>query len=365
MVAWMQRTVAVLFASLFVSIALAGCVGDIQRTEWAYDVTDIDGVPGTGARVRVAVLDTGINTAHPSLDHLVDGKAANGELIAFKDFMSSREGVSQAYDDDGHGSHVVGIMAARGGKSGGLLAGGFDLHGGSPGIQLMVARVCNQESCDSTAIRRAVDWSVSNGAHVISMSLGGVSTLLPFDDDDPIRASINNALDQGIVVVAAAGNGGPGAAEGERRSDVSFPADVPDVIAVGAISRDGSVASISSRGDNSCLIGQIGRCRDPDRKPELVAPGVGILSAWTGSDYVEATGTSQATPFVTSVVALLLEPRVGSDGKSPLRDRGDVETLKRVLVDTAKPVAGQSQPHDDAAGYGIVQAGAAFRAYGN
>jgi serine protease AprX len=100
----------------------------------------------------------------------------------------------------------------------------------------------------------------------------------------------------------------------------------------------------------------MGRC-DPDKKPELVAPGVEVLSAWTEGNYVRATGTSQACPFVTSTVALLLE------GRPDLTSRSEVERLKEVLEQTALHVGGQKTPHDDAAGYGIVQAKAAYDAY--
>ena len=154
--------------------------------------------------------------------------------------------------------------------------------------------------------------------------------------------------------VAAAGN-----EQDDGATDVAFPATIEGVLAVGAIDKAGRVAGFSNHGDdqaNQCTGGSIfqsGRCH-PHMKPELVAPGVGILSAWSGDAYVRADGTSQATPFVTSVVALMLE------AGGPLDSRSDVNVLKRALMDTAKPVDGQALPHDDEAGYGIVQADAAI-----
>ncbi len=354
---------AVLPVALFLAAALGGCLGGEARTEWAFEITGLADVEGrTGRGVVVAVLDTGVNVGHPSLDHLVDGDSANGELTRFRDFIGGKDGVAAAFDDDGHGTHVVGILAARGSRaSDKLLYGGVDLRGGSPGIELVVARVCDEETCDAAAIPQAIRWAVEEGrADVLSLSLGGQSALPALFDDaleSDLEAAIREAVDQGVVVVAAAGNDGPG------NTDVSTPADIPDVIAVGAIGKDGKVADLSSRGDdagNPCTplpLQTLGRC-DPSKKPELVAPGVDILSSWTGDSYARATGTSQATPFVSAVVALLLE------GKPKLRDRADVLEVKEVLMETARPVAGQVEPHDEAAGYGIVQAVAALRAYG-
>lgn len=364
-----MRSIAALLA-LLVVLPLSGCLGGEERTEWAYSMTqlaDAAKAGRTGQGVVVAILDTGINVRHPSLDHLVDGDDENGELIAFKDFLGGAAGVGAAFDDDGHGSHVAGIIAARGSSFGDkLVYGGVDLKGGAPNVRLVVARVCGGDACDANAIPAAVRWAVGQGADVISLSLGGEAGLPLFGlFQDDLTLSINQAINQGVVVIASAGNGGPGAPPDQQTDDVGSPANISGVIAVGAVEKDGQVADISSRGDdagNPCRgtlpppIGSIGRC-DPNRKPELVAPGVGILSAWKGDAYVRATGTSQATPFVTAVVALMLE------GKADLASRSDVEHVKQVLVNTALPVDGQATPHDEAAGYGIVQAEAALQAY--
>ncbi len=347
-------------------LALAGCFGGEERSEWAYEVTQLDAAKAegkTGAGVIVAVLDTGINVGHSSLDHLVDGKKENGELVAFKDFYSGKEGVKEAFDDDGHGSHVIGIMSARGSSAADkVVYGGIDLKGGSPNVQLVVGRVCKTDSCNADQIPGAVKWAVDQGAAIISLSLGGEGGLRgPISNfiQTAIEEAINDAIDRGVVVIAAAGNGGV------ESTDVETPGRIPNVIAVGAIQSNGKVADISSRGDeqaNRCggtlppPVGQVGRC-DPDKKPELVAPGVNILSAWIDDKYVRASGTSQAVPFVTATVALMLE------GKPRLNDAGDVDHLKRVLAATAQDVPGQVQPHDVAAGYGLVQAKTALDAY--
>jgi serine protease AprX len=356
--------------------ALSGCValGGEARTEWAFEATQLAAAAAaghTGAGVTVALLDTGINVHHNALKHLVDGDLANGELVGFQDFVNGHSGLENAYDDEGHGSHVSGIIAASGSSLADKISyGGIDLQGGAPDVRLLVAKVCGSASqaCLVDAIPHAVDWAVENHAQVISLSLGseGAAPLLAKQSpqEKAIVDAITNAVAKGVVVIAAAGNSGPDDA------DVSTPADIPDVLSVGATQKDGSVWTNSSRGNdgaNPCrplppsplplpVPIPTSRC-DPDKKPELVAPGVDILSAWTGDAYVRARGTSQATPFVTATVALLLE------GHPPLGSRDGVVAIKRVLEETAAPVPGQVRPHDNAAGYGLVQAMAALDAY--
>jgi subtilisin family serine protease len=348
---------------LAIAPAIGGCLGGEARTEWAFTDTQLSALNDaghTGANVIVAILDTGINTGHVAMRHLVDGNLDNGELVEFADYVGGHSGVSQAYDDVGHGTHVAGIVSASGSSLGDkLVYNGVDLLGAAPAVKLVVAKVCGKDTCDSAAIPQAIRWAVSKHAQVINLSLGGqrvgpdLSGVLKSDLQDAIQTAIQG----GVVVVAAAGN------DGTNSTDVSTPADIQGVIAVGATQQDGSVWDDSSRGSpqaNTCrsvpVVGLQGRC-DPDKKPELVAPGVQILSAWTGDEYVRASGTSQATPFVTSAVALLLQ------GRPALHSQADVEHVKDVLEKTAKHVQGQAVPHDDAAGYGFLQAKAAFEQY--
>lgn len=356
-----RRVLAVALAALAASMALSGCFGN-GRSEWAYDAVQLDATTDdglTGEGVVVAVLDTGITIGHPAFRHLRDGEQENGELIAFRDFYTGKEGVEHAHDPDGHGTHVTSIIAARSGGTSDRLFYNADLRGGTPDVRLVVARVCTAESCKAEAIADAVSWSVRQGAQVISLSLGGrggpvISELVR----DEVRQAVERAIDRGVVVVASAGNEGP------DNDDVHTPADIPRVIAVGAVDDQLKVWKGSSRGDNSspCRGGMfpegrsLGRC-DPNRKPELVAPGVDVLGAWTGDGYARSTGTSQATPFVTSAVVAMLQD------KARLTSRGDVVEVKEVLMETARPVAGQRTPHDPAAGYGLVQAKAAADAY--
>ena len=365
----MGRT-ALLLVLLCALPALAGCLDpDGGRTSWAYGMAQLEAVNDlgrTGKGVRIAILDTGIRVDHPSLDHLRDGDESNGELVAFRDFLGTAQGVEAAFDDEGHGTHVAGIISARGASTVDKL-GGIDLKGGAPDALLIMARVCT-DVCDASTLPAAINWAVSQGADVVSLSLGGEFGLSDVLQERAIDQAIQAAIDSGVVVIASAGNKGP------DNADVESPASIPEVIAVGSVDESGQVSAFSSRGDDSqpcndslpLLAPLAGRC-DPHRKPELVAPGNEILSTWSvdasgtecdGKEYCVASGTSQATPFVTAAIALLLE------GRADLPNRAAVLQLKQVLVDTARPVPGQVEPHDEAAGYGLLQAESALRAYG-
>lgn len=357
-----MKTAAIPLLAFAAVALLAGCLdASGGRTEWAYTATQLDLLASqgrTGLGVTVAFLDTGINTRHPSMDHLRDGDPADGELIAFRDFLGTATGPASAFDDDGHGTHVAGVLVAKG-STGLDKLGGIDLRGGAPNVLLISARVCSKDACDATVLPAAIQWAVAQGADIVSLSLGGQFGLRDVLQENAIEQAVRSAVDSGVVVIASAGNKGP------DNTDVESPSNLPDVISVGAIDSNGRVADFSSRGDdagNPCrglpLPGALGGRCYPDEKPEIVAPGVGILSAWTKDLYVRADGTSQATPFVTAAVALMLE------GKGDLPGRAAVERVKRVLVDTALPVEGQAEPHDEAAGYGRLQAEAAVRAYG-
>lgn len=336
---------------LLITLAFAGCIGD-ARTEWAFEETQFNDVKKTGAGVRIGVLDTGIDVGHQSLDHLTDGNRDNGELLGFRDYIGGGSGVNQAYDDNGHGTHVVGIMGARGSTFGDkILYGGIDLKGASPNAHFYVAKVCGTEGCPDAAIANGLDWLRSQQVDIISLSLGGDKFFITVGDQ--VRNAVNDAIDDGIVVIASAGNDGP------NNDDVDEPADIEGVIAVGAVEKGGDAWDGSSRGNNggnnactgSIFGSSVGRC-DPHLKPEISAPGVEILSSWIDESYVRATGTSQAAPFVASAVALMLE------GKPELRDRDDVYAVKSALVASA-----DGQGHDPALGYGLLQVKDAIAAY--
>lgn len=251
-----------------------------------WSMTDSHGSPVRGTDVIVAVVDTGIYYNHPDLGGNI---GPSYKVIGGYDFNNMD---SDPIDDNGHGTHVAGIIAANG-----------NLSGVAPGARLLAYKVLGSDGTGSMSnvilgVERAMDpnqdGNPSDHADVISMSLGGSG-----DESDPICQAVQNAIEEGIVVVIAAGNSGPGL------GTVASPGVAPNAITVGAINDTGALAAFSSRGvPNSLKI-----------KPEISAPGVNVLSTvpYSGaklsspSGYSALSGTSMATPHVSGAAALLLQ----------------------------------------------------------
>ena len=267
-----------------------------------------------GQGIIVCIVDSGIDLTHPDLRHL--------ELNGWKDFVNSKETV---YDDHGHGTMMAGIISAKGG-----------LTGVANGVSLLVAKALSEEGTGSDEIvSEAINWCRDNQADIISLSLGGAPGIIPsLFSGDLVEESVNDALDEGIYVIAAAGNDG----EEETDEDVDSPCNVENVICVGGVGIDGTIWSGSSKGSNDFQIFPPKLARqDPDKKPELVAPAESIPvlvstnkgeNEPTESTYGTASGTSAATVYVSSAIALLLQSnpslsRNGSDG-------GDLEVIEQV-----------------------------------
>ncbi len=250
----------------------------------------------TGEGVTIAVLDTGIYT-HPDLAD---------RITTFVDFINNRE---QPYDDNGHGTHCAGDAAGNGTASNGLYMGP------APGANVIGVKVLDKLGSGSlSTVIAGVDWCIQNkeryGIDIISMSLGSTATG-PAADDPMVRA-VERAWNAGIVVCVAAGNEGP------RRGSIASPGISPRVITVGAMddrnteSRDDDIiADFSSRGPTS----------DQAAKPDLLAPGVAIVSLRSPNSYLDKlqksnrvannyfvlSGTSMATPICAGAVALILQ----------------------------------------------------------
>ena len=264
-----------------------------------------------GAGTVVAVIDTGIDMQH---------EAFGQRIIGGWDFIN---GDADADDDNGHGTHVAGIVAANGGG----------LVGVAPDAKLLAYKVLDHNgSGDSSdliaAIERALDpngdGDLSDRADVINMSLSG-----PGPEDDPLVTAVDRAVAAGSVVVVSAGNTG-------RYYDMGIPSAAPAAITVGAIGRDNALAPFSTRGPTKELL---------TAKPEIVAQGVDIVSAKRDGGTIAATGTSMAAPHVAGVAALL----------RAIRPEATPAEIKAAMVSTAVPVA------DDvmAAGAGRLDAHAA------
>jgi serine protease AprX len=280
-----------------------------------------------GGGVTVCLVDTGVDPSHPDL--------ARVPILAWRDFIRLR---AAPYDDDGHGTAMAGLIAARGA-----------FRGVAPGVSLIIVKALDSRGMGTSAgIAAAVDFcgdpnadgDPSDGAGVVSLSLAA-STNLTAGTGTDVATSVNAALARGIIVIASAGNDGL-ADDG----DVQSPASIPGVIAVGAVERFGVLARFSSMGAAA------GRS-DPDRKPEIVAPGVDLVTTARGGGYRLVTGTSASAAFVAGAVALLLQARgVTTSARGP----GRIASLKVAMMNTAAKEAGQITAHDPHYGYGILDA---------
>ncbi|MHC9543740.1 MAG: S8 family peptidase [Vulcanimicrobiota bacterium] len=263
----------------------------------------------TGKGVGVCVIDSGIYS-HEDLD---------GRIAGWKDM--STEGKKENHDPFGHGTHVAGIIGGNGKASEGRISGV------APDAQLVGVRITSV----SEAIK-ALQWAIDNkaqyGIKIINMSLGDYA--VKSYKDDPWAQAAEKAIDAGIIVIAAAGNEGPGA------KSISTPGTDPRVITVGAFDDkktpqvdDDNIADFSSRGPTSV---------DNLSKPDLLAPGVNIFSTLSpgatldmqdmphiGTSYLAISGTSMATPIVSGIAALLLSanPNLTHD------------QIKEILIKTA------------------------------
>ncbi|HVM26354.1 MAG TPA: S8 family serine peptidase [Mycobacteriales bacterium] len=227
-----------------------------------------------GAGVTVAVLDTGLDVAHPDLPD---------ELEAVS--LLEREGPG---DGNGHGTHVAGTVA-------GQPADG-PAYGVAPGVSLLSGKVLGDSGAGREAdVLAGIDLAVDRGARIVSMSLGslprpGERYSAVFED---VAADLL-ADGPGVVLVAAAGN------ESERArgrvAPLGRPASSPSVLAVAALDRTLEVADYS----NAAGGGDAGQV-------DIAAPGTDVLSAWPGGGRRRLSGTSMATPHVSGVLALLLQ----------------------------------------------------------
>jgi subtilisin family serine protease len=232
----------------------------------------------TGAGVRVAVVDTGIDATHPDLA---------GKVVAEQNFT----GDGDPLDRVGHGTHVASTIAGSGAASNGRY------KGVAPDAKLSDAKVCVLEGCDDSWIIAGMQWAAADQhAKVVNMSLGGPDT----PDVDPLEQAVANLTAQyGTLFVIAAGNdGGDGTIES--------PGSADDAVSVGAVTKTEDLADFSSRGP---------RVGDYALKPDITAPGVDITAA-RGKDgifgnpgdlYTTLSGTSMATPHVAGSAAILAQ----------------------------------------------------------
>lgn len=262
----------------------------------------------TGASTNVAILDTGIDLSHPDLKANIKGGI--NTINPWKSYN----------DDNGHGTHVAGIIAAIDNEIG--------VIGVGPEIGLYAVKVLNAAGSGYLSdVIEGLDWVVNQkkiqgGDWVVNMSLGTASDVQSFHD---AVVRVNKA---GITQVAAAGNTG---------GSVLYPAAYSEVIAVSATDNTDTIASWSSRGE------QI----------DLAAPGVNIYSTYKGSTYKTLSGTSMAAPHVAGTAALVLTQKPGNCDQNSNGEWDPNEVQKRI-EDNAKDLGAFGK--DELYGAGLVNA---------
>jgi subtilisin family serine protease len=267
--------------------------------QWPLARADVLGAPEawqqtTGAGALVALLDTGADLAHPDLAGAlwtnpdeIAGNGADDDRDGYVDDVHGADvvnGDGDPSDDEGHGTHVAGIVAARAGNG----IGGTGL---APDAQVMIVKVLDEHRAGNAGdLAAGIRYALAHGARIINTSINGEGASLT------LRRAIAEATAAGALIVASAGND-------QRDIDVlpSYPAAYPDasVLTVAAAGQDGALAGFSNRG----LLAV-----------DLAAPGADILSTARGGGYELRSGTSMAAPLVSATLALMQSARPGLDG---------------------------------------------------
>ncbi|WP_246999073.1 S8 family peptidase [Halosolutus gelatinilyticus] len=247
----------------------------IERVE--ADVAHDSGYGGAGA--SVSVIDTGIDSSHSDLEGNVAGGAC---------FSGCSEGCETCWDDDnGHGTHVAGTAGAA--------LNGDGVVGVGPDVDLYGVKVLDGNGTGTYSdIAAGIEWTADQGIDVANLSLGGRYSGV-------IHDACRYAAERGVLLVAAAGNGG-------CATCISYPAAFEECIAVSATDRDDTLANFSASGPEI----------------ELVAPGVDVLSTYPDDDYQRLSGTSMAAPHVAGAGAQLMATGLSrADARQRLRDTAD------------------------------------------
>jgi thermitase len=252
---------------------------DIDAPE-GWDAAGLGGFPAGGG-AKIGIVDTGIDQTHPELSgKTVDCGAAFGGIVTS----------GACADDNMHGTHVAGTIAAKANNATGVAGVAFNSN-----LSICKALYTAAGTGLTSDVAACIAWVHARGAKVISMSLGGgASTTL----QNAVAAAWENGGPNGSVLVAAAGNDGD--------STVNYPAGYAQVVSVAATDHNDARASFSNT----------------NADVEIAAPGVNVLSTIPGGQYAELSGTSMATPHVSGVTGVIWQLFPGSTASS-IRSRLD------------------------------------------
>ncbi|MCZ8522955.1 MULTISPECIES: S8 family peptidase [Paenibacillus] len=247
-----------------------------------------------GDQIRIGIIDTGVDYTHPDLRHSL----SRGVNILNRQLLP--------YDDNGHGTHIAGTIAAYAQQKG--------VIGVAPMALIHPIKAFDQQGGAYVSdIISGIDWCVSNGMNIINMSFG-MKTY-----SKALEAAVLSAHRAGVIIVASSGNEG-------KQAEIDYPARLRQVIAVGATTRRGRIAAFSNAGKGI----------------DIYAPGEKIYSTWLRGKYNELSGTSMATSHVSGVVALMLAKR---PGLKPLRVKSLLKRHARFVVSPGKKIGGVKEIH--------------------
>ncbi|MEC1606651.1 S8 family peptidase [Bacillus halotolerans] len=246
----------------------------------------------TGKNVKIAVIDSGIS---PHDDLSISGGYS---VVSY---------TSSYKDDNGHGTHVAGIIGAK--------HNGYGIDGIAPEAQIYAVKALDQNgSGDLQGLLKGIDWSIANGMDIVNMSLGTSS------DSQILHDAMDKAYEKGVLLVAASGNEGNG-------KPVNYPAAYSSVVAVSATNQHNQLAAFSTTGN----------------QVEFSAPGTDITSTYLHQYYATGSGTSQATPHAAAMFALLKQ-----------RDPGNTNVQLRALMQKNIVDLGMTG-RDQQFGYGLIR----------
>ena len=274
-----------------------------RSSQWG--LTRLDGehlwTQQAGRGTVVAVVDSGVDAAHPDL---------NGDVLPGTDYVAS--GGNGFDDENGHGTHVAGIIAATANN-------GLGVAGLAQGVKILAVRALDGHGSGwDSDIASGIIYATDHGASVINLSVGGARS-------DVTASAVSYALSHHVVVVAAAGNAR------QSGNAVSYPGAYPGVLGVAASDSSDAIADFSNTGSYV----------------DVAAPGVGILSTYPGG-YASMSGTSMATPFTAASAALL-------EAADPALTPDQVDS---VLESTAHDLG--TPGRDDESGFGLIDPSAAL-----